>query len=385
LRGSNKVKVKRYNYQQQFGEDIDRLMGDLRSMLLHGSYVLTEELVSFEREFARFLGVAHAYGTNTGTDAITLALKALRLGPGDEIITHANTFNATVSAIRITGATPVLVDADENSFQMNATQVAAAITSQTKVLLPAHLYGKPAPLAQLLAIADHWGLSVVEDAAQAHGARLGGRMVGSFGVAGCFSFHPSKNLAAAGDAGAVATSDVQLGERITMMRCLGQRNQNEHLLAGINSKMDAIQARILSWKLSCLEKWNAQRRVVAAWYRERLADLPLAFQSEDPNEEHVYHLFQVRTDSRDALLVHLQQSGVDAIVRYPTPIHLQPAFSDMGWTKGQFPVAEKLAGELLCLPIRPDLSLPEVDYVSECVHAFFRGQQHRSATAVAGR
>lgn len=380
---NNKMKVKRYNYQQQFGDDIDRLMGDLRSMLLNGSYILTEELASFEREFARFVGVAHACGTNTGTDAITLALMALGLGLGDEIITQANTFNATVAAIRITGATPVLVDADENSFQMNATQVGAAITSRTKALLPAHLYGKPAPMAKLLAIADRWRLAVVEDAAQAHGARLDGRMVGSFGTAGCFSFHPSKNLAAAGDAGAVATSDAQLAEQIALMRCLGQRNQNEHLVAGINSKMDAIQARVLSWKLSCLEDWNAQRRRVAASYRERLAGLPLRFQSEDPNEEHVYHLFQVRTDSRDALLAHLQQSGVDAIVRYPTPIHLQPAFSDMGWRKGQFPVAEKLAAELLCLPIRPDLSLSEVDYVSECVHVFFKGQQHRSVAAVA--
>jgi dTDP-4-amino-4,6-dideoxygalactose transaminase len=272
------------------------------------------------------------------------------------------------------GATPVLVDADEKSFLIDTAQLDSAINSRTRVLLPVHLYGKPSPMLELERIAQRTGIYVIEDAAQSHGAQIGGRRVGSFGVAGCFSFHPSKNLAAAGDAGAVSTNDSHLAEQISLMRCLGQRNQNEHLTAGINSKMDAIQAKILSWKLASLDAWNAQRRTVAGWYRERLADLPLIFQAEGPDEEHVYHLFQVRTDARDALLEHLQGSGVDAIVRYPTPIHLQPAFSDMGWKVGQFPVAEKLAAELLCLPIRPDLSVSEIDYVSDCVRSFFQGQ-----------
>lgn len=377
------MKVTRYNYQQQFGDDIDVLMADLRRMLLNGKYVLAEEVATFEREFAQFLGVAHVRGTNTATDAIVLALMALNIGPSDEVITQANTFNATVAAIRVVRATPVLVDADEQSFLIDPPQAEAAVTSRTKVLLPVHLCGKPAPMTRLQAIARRSGIHVIEDAAQAHGARVNGRRVGTFGVAGCFSFHPSKNLAAAGDAGAVATNEGPVADRISLMRCLGQRSQNEHLVAGLNSKMDAIQARILSWKLSRLDQWNQQRRSVASWYRERLADLPLTFQSEDSNEEHVYHLFQVRTECRDALLEHLQRSGVDAIIRYPTPIHLQPAFSDMGWRPGQFPVAEKLAAELLCLPIRPDMSLSEVDYVSDCLRSFFRGRVHSVAASLA--
>jgi dTDP-4-amino-4,6-dideoxygalactose transaminase len=375
------VKVGRYNYPQQFGHDIDDLMRDLRRMLWDGKYILTEEVSDFERDFARFLGAAHVCGTNTATDALILSMMALNIGVLDEVITQANTFNATVAAIRFVGATPVLVDADEESFLIDVAQVESVITSRTKALLPVHLYGKPSPMLPLLDIAQRWGIQVIEDAAQAHGARIDGRRVGTFGIAGCFSFHPSKNLAAAGDAGAIATNDEHLARQIGVMRCLGQRSQNEHVVAGINSKMDAIQARILSWKLPHLDEWNVQRRRVAGWYRERLADLPVMLQPEAANEEHVYHLFQVRTDARDALLEHLLRSEVDAIVRYPTPIHRQAAFSDMGWKQGQFPVAEKLAKELLCLPLRPDMSVAEVDYVSDCVHSFFKGQTHTVAAA----
>jgi dTDP-4-amino-4,6-dideoxygalactose transaminase len=375
------MKVPRYNYPQQFGV-VDDLITDLRSMLLNGRYILAEEVVNFEREFAQFLGVAHVRGTNTATDALALILMALGIGPSDEVITHANTFNATVTAIRMVGANPVLVDADEKTYLIDVSQLDAAITPRTKALLPVHLYGKPSPMLRLLSIAERGGIHVIEDAAQAHGARIAGRRVGGFGIAGCFSFHPSKNLAAAGDAGAVVTNDERLAKQIAMMRALGQRNQNEHIVAGINSKMDSVQARILSWKLPHLEEWNARRQTVACWYRERLADLPVSFQAEDSDEEHVYHLFQVRTDRRDALLHHLQGSGVDAIVRYPTPIHLQPAFADMGWKAGQFPVAERLAAELLCLPIRPDLSVSEADYVSECMHSFFKTQSHTAGAAV---
>ena len=365
------MRVPRYNYSQQFGEEIEYLISDLRSMLLDGRYILTEEVTRFESHFADFLGVPCVRGTNTGTDAIAMTLMALGIGRSDEVITQANTFNATVSAIRMVGSIPVLVDAIEASFLMDTTQVPGVVTSRTKALIPVHFCGKPTPMLPLMKITQRSGIHLVEDAAQAHGARIGGCRVGTFGNASCFSFHPSKNLAAAGDAGAIATNDGELAEKIDMIRSLGQRRQNEHILPGGNSKMDALQARILSWKLPHLDEWNSQRRTVAGWYRERLAGLPLSFQSEDPNEEHVYHLFQVRTDRRDALLQHLLQSGVDAVVRYPTPIHLQPAFSDCGWRKGQFPVAEKLAQELLCLPIRPDLSLSDVEYVADCVRSFF--------------
>jgi dTDP-4-amino-4,6-dideoxygalactose transaminase len=366
------MKVGRYNYPAQFGEDLAPLFADLHRMLLGGQYILTPEVKRFEEAFARYLGVAHARGVNTGTDALVLALLALGVGPGDEVITQANTFYATVAAIKLVGATPVLVDALDDTFLMNVDQVDAAVTPRTRVLLPVHLYGKPTPMGRLLALAARHGLEVVEDACQAHGARLDGRCAGTSGAVGCFSFHPSKNLAAAGDGGAVVTDRADLDEALRCRRELGQRGQNNHVALGYNSKLDALQACVLSWKLPHLEAWNSGRRRVAAAYRERLHDLPLRFQRPDPGEEHVYHLFQVRTEHRDALLAHLLAAGVDVVVRYPEPIHLQAAFADGGWKKGQFPVAERLAAELLCLPIRPDMNEAEVTYVTDQVRAFFR-------------
>jgi len=364
-------RVGRYNYPADFGDGVDALTAELQGMLLGGRYVLTEEVSRFEAAFAEYLGVRHVRGVNSGTDALILAFMALGIGRGDEVVTHANTFYATVAAACLVGATPVLVDADERSWGMDVTQLDAAVTAWTRALVPVHLFGKPAPMEAVMAAAERHGVQVVEDAAQSHGARTGGRRTGSFGVVSAFSFHPSKNLAAAGDGGAIATDDAELAASIDRLRALGQQGQNHHVAVGYNSKLHAIQARILEHKLPSLDAWNAARRAAAAGYRERLAGLPLRFQPEDAGEEHVYHLFQVRTDRRDALLAHLQAWGVDAVVRYPTPIHLQPAFADRGWREGQFPVAEALAGELLCLPIRPDLGADEQDYVAERIRAFF--------------
>ncbi len=366
------MRVSRYNYAYQFGTEIDAIMAKLRLMLFDGDYILTEEVAEFERAFANFTNTRFAFGVNTGTDALIIALMALGVGPGDEVITQANTFHATVAAVRLSGATPVLVDAHEESFLIDNSQVEAAITPRTRVVLPVHLYGKATPMDELLFLARKRSLLVVEDAAQAHGARIGSQMVGSIGNVGCFSFHPSKNLAAAGDGGAICTNTSALADRIEELRSLGQRGQNNHVCLGLNSKLDAIQALVLHAKLSKLEHWNMRRRELARMYRERLSGLPLMFQASSKEEEHVYHLFQIRTKPRDALLSHLAEADVDAVVRYPTPIHLQPAFADCGWRCGQFPVAEKLAAELLCLPIRPDLTVDEVDYVSECVRAFFQ-------------
>jgi dTDP-4-amino-4,6-dideoxygalactose transaminase len=366
------MKVERYNYKSQFTSDPDPLFREIRDMILNGRYILSKEVSEFESKFACYLGVNHMRGVNTGTDSLVIALRALGVGSGDEVITQANTFHATVAAIRHAGATPVLVDADEQSFLLDQSQVDAAITARTRAIIPVHLYGKPTPMEHLLSLANKRGIAVVEDAAQAHGARIGGRLVGSFGDLACFSFHPSKNLAAAGDAGAIATNSDFLAERVRCLRELGQCGQNHHLIHGFNSKLDAIQARVLSWKLPYLDTWNEERRRVAAMYRKQLGELPLDFQSETPGEEHAYHLFQVRTSLRDALLSHLREAGIDAVVRYPSPIHLQPAFADMGWSRGQFAVAERLAKELLCLPIRPDLPISEVDYVCQQVHGFYK-------------
>ena len=362
---------KRYNYPAQLQPGLDSLLADIKTMLLGGDYVLSEQVRTFEAAFANYSGTKFCRGVNCGTDALLVTLRAAGVGPGDEVITQANTFNATVAAIELAGATPVLVDPEETTFLMDARAVRAAITPRTRVLMPVHLYGKPTPMRDLLALACEKQLMVIEDAAQAHGARSDGRRVGTFGIAGCFSFHPSKNLAAAGDAGAIITNDSTLASRIDKVRALGQEAQNDHVTLGYNTKLDSLQARILSHKLVHLDEWNAQRRRVAALYREALQGLPVSFQRVDPDEEHVYHLFQIRSVRRDSLLAHLQKSGVDAVVRYPVPIHLQPAFRHRGWLSGDFPVAERLADELLCLPIRPDMTEADVDFVSGCVRSFF--------------
>ncbi len=361
----------RYNYAAQFGPEVDTLLGELRGILLGGNYILSAEVSRFEQTFASYTNCQFARGVNSGTDALLISLMALGVGKGDEVITQANTFHATVAAVQLAGATPVLVDADEDSFLMDVTQVPAAVTDRTRVLLPVHLYGKPTDLSELLRIAKPQQLHLVEDAAQAHGASINGQQVGGIGTAGCFSFHPSKNLAAAGDAGAIVSNDRMLVERIDCLRSLGQKGQNDHVVVGVNSKLDAVQASILSWKLGRLDEWNRARERVADAYRVRLEDLPLTFQRTDPDERHVYHLFQVRTKRRAALLAHLRRNGVDAVVRYPIAVPHQPAFAHWGWRPGQFPVAERLANELLCLPMRPDMQEAEVEYVCRRVRDFF--------------
>jgi dTDP-4-amino-4,6-dideoxygalactose transaminase len=364
------MKVGRYNYAHQLG-DVEPLVADLRAMLVGGRYELTAEVKQFEAELAKYLGARFVRGVNTGTDALIVALRALGVGPGDEVITQANTFHATVGAIDLVGATPVLVDVDPETFLIDRAQLAAAITPRTRVLMPVHLYGKPTPMAEIVALAESRGLFVVEDAAQAIGARIEGQTVSTFGHYGCFSFHPSKNLSAAGDGGAVVARNAELDEALRRQRELGQCGQNNHVVVGLNTKLDAMQARILSWKLPRLEQWNEHRRIAAGWYRERLAGLPVTFQAQTPGETHIYHLFQVRTRERDALLAYLREREIDVVVRYPTPIHLQPAFASKGWRQGQFPVAESLSKELMCLPIRPDISVEEVDYVCDCVRRFY--------------
>ncbi len=367
------MKIARYDYRSQF-EHFDDFMAELTSMLVDGHYVLSEEVTKFESAFAEYLNCSFVVGVNTGTDALICSLMSLGLHPEHEVITQANTFNATVSAICLAGLKPVLVDADEDTFLMSTDQALSAMGPKTRVLLPVHLYGKPTPMRELLGQCEKRGVELVEDAAQAHGARIDGRRVGTFGALGCFSFHPSKNLAAAGDGGVVATNRTDLQERLKILRALGQVGQNNHVHVGYNTKLDSIQARVLSWKLPALDRWNEQRRNIARAYREQLSDLPLKFQTWVEGEEHVFHLFVIRSERRDQLLEYLLAKGVDAVVRYPVPVHLQPAFSDRGWREGQFPVAEALARELLCLPIRPNLTMADVEYVSDCVRSFFNAQ-----------
>jgi dTDP-4-amino-4,6-dideoxygalactose transaminase len=363
--------VARYDFAAQLGGDLEAVLESMRQVVLRGGHGPDAEVAAFEAEFATFLGARYACGVNTGTDALVMALGALGVGSGDEVVTQANTFHATVAAVCLCGARPVLADARDDTFLMDEERFAAALTPRTKVVIPVHLFGKPTPMQRISSLSAAHGFAIVEDAAQAHGARIDGQRVGTFGTFGCFSFHPSKNLASAGDGGAVVTQDAELALEIRRRRALGQVRQNVHEVVSGNSRLHELQAVVLRAKLPKLDGWNAKRRELAATYRDALDDLPLSFQAIEPQEEHVFHLFQVRSGERDALLTYLQRLGIDAVVRYPTPVHLQPAFAGLGWQRGEFPVAERLAEELLCLPLRPDMSDGEISAVVEGVRAFY--------------
>ncbi|CCH32525.1 DegT/DnrJ/EryC1/StrS family aminotransferase [Actinosynnema sp. NPDC047251] len=372
------MKVTKYHHRAQFA-DLDALTARIRDALAAGDYILGPAVERFEERFAAHTGVAHAVGLNSGTDALVLALRALDVGPGDEVITVANTFHASVLAITAVGARPVLVDCTPGDHLMDLDQVDAAVTPRTRAVLAVHLFGQALDMDRLGAIADRHGLAVVEDCAQAVGARWAGRRVGGFGRVGCFSFHPSKNLAAAGDGGAITTDDPEIARRVKVLRGLGQRAQNDHVVRGCNSKLDVIQALVLDDKLDRLDGWNARRAEVAGHYARALAGTGVAA-TPPAGQRHVFHLYQVAVDRRDEVFEEMTARGVEVVVRYPVPVHRQPAFADLGLT-GSFPNAEAQARGTLCLPVRPDLTGPEIDYVLDVLLA---ATGHRPRRLVAG-
>jgi dTDP-4-amino-4,6-dideoxygalactose transaminase len=320
------------------------------------SFILGPEVERFERNFAEYCGVAHSVGVGNGTDAIELALRACSINAGDEVILPANTFVATAEAVIRAGATPVLVDCDED-FLIDVDAVSTAATSRTRAVLPVHLYGQLAPMKAMADVlpAD---VIVVEDAAQAQGAAHAGRRAGSFGVAAATSFYPGKNLGAYGDAGAVLTDDDDVAERLRRLRSHGGVGKYEHIDIGFNSRLDELQAVVLSAKLSRLDAWNDERKAVAARYDELLADLPAVIRPRVvPGNEHVWHLYVVRVPHRDLMLAALNAAGIGAGVHYPIPVHLLPAFERLGYLPGAFPVAERMADEILSLPIYPGITV----------------------------
>jgi len=361
--------AKRYNFAAQFAGIAGAVEQAIGKALIDGNYILGPEVEAFEAEFAAFCQVRNCVGMNSGTDALILALLAVGIGPGHRVAVQANTFYATVASICLTGATPVLIDACPDTFLMDLEKLAAL--DSIDAILPVHLYGLATDMGRTLEIARLQGALVIEDCAQAHGAMWAGRPVGSFGRVGCFSFHPSKNLSAAGDAGGCVTSDAELNERLRMLRHLGQVDQNDHRFIARNSRLDVIQSIVLRAKLPSLSAGNLRRREIAERYRAGLTGLPVKFQAAGDPGEHVYHLFQLGSDCRDLLLDFLVSNGVDATVRYPLPIHLQPAFGHLGLAEGSFPVAERLARQLLCLPIRPDMSDDEVEFIVDTVRLYF--------------
>ena len=354
------------------------LMAAFGRVLDASAFIQGAEVEAFEREFAALCGVQHAIAVSNGTDALALALRALDIGPGDLVALPDFTFAATAEAVCHVGAQPLLVDIDPNTFTLDPECLRAVLQGQkgpVRAIIAVHLYGQPAAMAEITALADEVGAAVIEDAAQAHGARFAGRRTGGLGRAGCFSFYPSKNLGALGDAGAVTTDDAALAARVALLRDHGQAAKYVHSVVGFNCRMDGVQAALLRVKLSHLESWNARRQALAARYRRALADVPgITLPEAAAGREHVYHLFVVRCRERDALHRHLNKQGIAAGVHYPAPIHLQPALAFLGYRAGDFPVAEIAAREVLALPLYPELADEAVAAVCEAVRAWARQQ-----------
>jgi dTDP-4-amino-4,6-dideoxygalactose transaminase len=340
----------------------------IRRVIQDGSFILGRDLEDFEKEFAAYCGSRHAIGVGSGLDALTLALQARGIGPGDEVITAANTFIATALAVSRVGATPVLADCNESDFNLNPDAVEKAITPRTRAVIPVHLYGQLAPIDAILDVARRHGLFVLEDAAQAHGAGKQGQRAGSFGDAGTYSFYPAKNLGALGDGGLVVTDDDGIAAQIRMLRNYGQRKKYEHAVVGTNSRLDTLQASVLRAKLPALDRRNEARRAAADGYRRRLSGLPLVLPRapEEPGR-HVYHLYVVRVAERDQVQRRLAAAGIQTGIHYPQPIHLQEAYRHLGIGPGTYPVAERLAGEVLSLPMFPSLTDDQIDRVGSAL------------------
>jgi dTDP-4-amino-4,6-dideoxygalactose transaminase len=340
------------------------------AVLESGWYILGEQVQSFETEFASFLGVKDVVGVASGTDALLLTLRAFGIGRGDEVITVSHTAVATVAAIELSGAIPRLVDIDPRTYTLDPIRLAEAITPRTRAVVPVHLYGQPADMDSILSIAREKGLVVIEDCAQAHGARYRGYMTGAIGDAAAFSFYPTKNLAAIGDGGAVATNRSEIAEKLRLLRQYGWRERYISAESGYNSRLDELQAAILRVRLRHLSDETEMRRNIAAIYDHELAGTTIGLPWSRPETTHVYHLFVVRHPLRDALQVHLANAGIGTGIHYPVPVHLQPAYHRLGYYRGDLPVTEAIAAEILSLPMYPFLSPEMVLAVSTAVREF---------------
>jgi dTDP-4-amino-4,6-dideoxygalactose transaminase len=348
----------------------EEILASLSPIIDDARYILGHEVQIFEEAFAEYCGVKYCVGVANGTDALHLALRALEVGPGDEVITAGNSFAATAYAIIYAGATPVFVDVDPLDSNIDIELVEQAITSRTKAIIPVHLYGQPARICELQQIACRHGLKIIEDAAQAHGASCQERRAGSFGDLACFSFYPGKNLGAFGDGGAVVTNDPDLAEDLRLLRNYGQRVKNEHSQIGYNCRLDTLQAAVLLVKLSYLDQWNAQRRMVAEWYRELLANSEVVLPQERKEVEHIYHLFVVRHPARDELIRFLEGRGIQCGIHYPNPLHRAAPFSSARTVPNDLPVCLELAGQILSLPMYPELKRSAVERVAAAIREF---------------
>ena len=350
------------SYRVEIEEAVQKVMSGHR-------YVLGEEVSKFEQEFASYNETKFAIGVANGTDALEIALRALEIGPGDEVITVSHTAVATVAAIDAVGASPVLVDVDPISYTLNSGQLEEVCSEKTKAVIPVHLYGHPANLDEIKEFCEARGLRLIEDASQAHGARWKGKRVGSIGHIGCFSCYPTKNLGAIGDAGLVTTNDERLNERIRMLREYGWRHRISHL-RGRNSRLDELQAAVLRVKLRFLDEDNAKRNTLSEQYRNKLNNHSFGLPSVHGEASHVFHLFVIKTNKRDELLGHLKENNILAGVHYPVPVHEQPAFAGIVRCAGDMAVTEAIAGEVISLPIYPELNEVELQQVVDAANLF---------------
>ena len=345
----------------------DEVNAAIQGVIERCEFTLGSEVAAFEKEFAAYCQVEHGIGVNTGTSALHLALLAAGVGKGDEVITVPFTFVATVSAIDYTGAKPVFVDIDPKTFTMDVNAIEAAITDKTKAIIPVHLYGQPADMDPILEIARKHNLVVIEDACQAHGAEYKGRRAGSMGHMGCFSFYPGKNLGAYGEGGMVVTSNPEFTRTIRMLRDWGAEKKYQHVLKGFNFRLEGIQGAVLRVKLKYLEGWTEARRAAAARYDSLLAGSGVSTPYAHPDVRHVYHLYAIRTQQRQVWQDTLLAQGIQTGIHYPTPVHLLPAFADLGYQAGQFPHSERAAIEVLSLPMFPELTAAQCEQVAQAV------------------
>jgi dTDP-4-amino-4,6-dideoxygalactose transaminase len=365
------MKVPFLDLKAPYAELRGELDAACRRVMESGWFILGDETRAFEEEFAAYCGARHCVGVGNGLDALHLILRAMKIGEGDEVIVPANTYIATWLAVTYAGATPVPVEPDARTFNLDPSRLEEAVTPRTRAVMPVHLYGQCADMDAINEVASRYGLKVIEDAAQAQGARHKGRCAGALGDAAGFSFYPGKNLGALGDAGAVVTNDTALAERVRVLRNYGSRVKYYNEERGFNSRLDELQAALLRVKLAKLDEWNERRRRVAERYLRELEGVPdLTLPYAPVWADAVWHLFVVRHPRRDALREHLAAAGVGTLIHYPLPPHLQEAYADLGLTKGRFPLSEAMADDVLSLPMGPHLSDDEVDYIVSQLYSF---------------
>lgn len=365
------MQVKMVDLHRQYLSIKDEIDEAIQSVLTNTDFIMGAAVREFEADLATYLGATHAVGCASGTDALQVAMMGLGIGRGDEVITSPFTFVATAETIALLGATPVYVDIDAKTYNLDVQQIATRITSKTKAVIPVHLYGQPADLAPLLALAGERGLKVIEDAAQAIGARYHGRSAGTLGDIGCFSFFPSKNLGAYGDGGAMVTNDAVLAERCRMVTVHGSKKRYQHEILGLNSRLDTLQAAVLRVKLRHLEAWTEARIRIAHRYDDALQGLELATPYCAPGVRHVYNQYSIRTSRRDALAEFLKSKGIGHAIHYPLPLYQQPAFRQYVPEGTFFPVAEAVSREIISLPIYPEMPEAEIAMVTAAMQAFF--------------